>query len=162
MDLNITEMDYNKALEISNWNYEKQFSIYNMNGSEECIKELLHGDYFAVLDNKNNLVGYYGFGAAARVPLGEDLGLYNDDIITDIGLGLNPNLCGHGVGFDFFNCGLNFAKSKLNAKNFRLTVTTFNKAAIKIYLKLGFKKVVSFPAMSSIGEIEFWIMTLVG
>ncbi|KHD36801.1 acetyltransferase [Clostridium acetobutylicum] len=160
LKISVKQMDYETAKQITKWNYEKPFSIYNMNESDECIKELLSGYYFSAYDDKNNIVGYYGFGEAAQIPIGEQLGIYSYKNITDIGIGLNPNLCGQGLGFDFFCCGLDFARNTLCAKDFRLTVATFNKPAIKIYTKLGFKKITSFKAMSTTGEIEFWVMTL--
>ncbi|WP_182629375.1 GNAT family N-acetyltransferase [Clostridium chromiireducens] len=51
--------------------------------------------------------------------------------------------------------GLDFARNKLLAKEFRLTVASFNQRAIKIYQRLGFKKVNYFERISEFGKAAF-------
>jgi RimJ/RimL family protein N-acetyltransferase len=160
MELFIKQMNYNEAKQISEWVYEEPYSIYSMDESDNCIKELLNGYYFSVIDSENNLIGYYCFGESAQVPVGNQFGVYDSRDIIDIGLGIKPNLCGQGLGLDFFSNGLDFARNKLSAKGFRLTVASFNERAIKVYEKLGFRKVNSFKRVSENGEIEFWVMIL--
>lgn len=121
---------------------------------------LLNGDYFSVTDEKNNLLGYYCFGESAQVPVGNQFGVYNDKDITDIGLAIKPNLCGQGLGFHFLSNGLAFAQKRFSVKRFRLTVASFNKRAIKVYEKVGFKKINYFKRISENGEMEFWVMIL--
>ncbi|MCM1989017.1 GNAT family N-acetyltransferase [Oceanirhabdus seepicola] len=160
MELNIKQMNYDEAKEISKWIYEESYSIYSMDDSEDCINELLNGHYFSVSDREDNLVGYYCFGAAAQVPVGNQFGVYDSKDFTDIGLGIKPNLCGQGLGLKFLNRGVDFARNKLSAKEFRLTVAAFNQRAIKVYQRIGFKKVNSFERISESGRIEFWVMVL--
>lgn len=50
MALNIKQMDYENARHISKWTYEEPYSIYSMNKSDNCINELLNGDYYFVSD----------------------------------------------------------------------------------------------------------------
>jgi RimJ/RimL family protein N-acetyltransferase len=153
-------MNYEDAMEISKWIYQEPYLIYSMDGSDSCIDELLNGFYFSVNDEESNLLGYYCFGQSAQVPVGKQFGAYTNDDIIDIGLGIKPSLCGQGLGFDFLSHGLVFARSKLSAIGFRLTVASFNERAIKVYKKIGFKKVNTFIRVSENGEIEFWVMTL--
>ena len=160
MELNIKQMNYNEAKQISKWVYKEPFSIYSMDESDSCINELLNGYYFSVSDKENNLIGYYCFGESAQVPAGNRFGVYDSKDITDIGLGIKPNLCGKGLGLNFFSSGLEFARNKLSSKVFRLTVATFNQRAIKVYERIGFKKVNSFERISESGKIEFWVMIL--
>lgn len=75
-------------------------------------------------------------------------------------MGIKPNLCGQGLGLNFFSSGLEFARSKLSSKGFRLTVATFNQRAIKVYERIGFKKVNSFERISENGKIKFLVMIL--
>jgi hypothetical protein len=89
-------MRHDEAKQISRWIYEEPYSVYSMDESDNCIKELLNGNYFSALDNKNNLVGYYCFGESAQVPIENQFGVYESRGITDIGLGIKPNLCGQG------------------------------------------------------------------
>lgn len=161
MELNIKPMNCDEAKQISKWVYKEQYSIYSMDGSEECINELLNGWYFSASDTKNALVGYYCFGEAAQVPAGNQFEVYASKDFIDIGLGIKPDLCGHGFGADFLTNGLEFAKKKLSVNGFRLTVAAFNKRAIKVYEKAGFKKVNSFYRISDAGKTEFWVMTFI-
>lgn len=159
MKLNIKHMNYDNAKIISRWIYPEPYSIYSMDESDSCINELLNNDYFSVSDCEDNLVGYYCFCESAQVPAGKQLGTYDNKNITDIGLGMKPNLCGKGLGFDFLcNC-LKFARNQLSAKGFRLTVAAFNERAVKVYEKAGFKKINSFERISDAGKVEFLVMT---
>jgi Acetyltransferases len=160
MELNIKQMNYNEAKQISKWVYKKPYSIYSMDGSDNCIDELLNGTYFSVSDRENNLLGYYCFGESAQVPVGNQFGVYDCNDITDVGLGISPNLCGQGLGLKFFNSGLDFARNKLSAKGFRLTVAAFNQRAIKVYQRAGFEKVNSFERKMETGKIDFLVMIL--
>lgn len=160
MELNIRQMNYDEAKQISKWVYKEPYAIYSMDESDNCINELLNGYYFSVLDRENNLIGYYCFGEVAQVPVGNRFGVYDFKDITDVGLGIRPNLCDQGLGLNFFSSGLDFARNKLSAKGFRLTVAAFNQRAIKVYQQLGFKKINSFERISEIGKTEFWVMIL--
>lgn len=124
-----------------------------MNESDDCIGELLNGTYFSVSDRENNLIGYYCFGESAQVPVGNQFGVYDCKDITDIGLGIKPNLCGQGLGLKFFSSGLDFARNNLSAKWFRLTVAAFNQRAIKVYERAGFEKVNSFQRITDTGKM---------
>lgn len=160
MELNVNQMNYNEAKQISKWIYKEPYSIYSMDGSDNCIDELLNGTYFSASDEENNLIGYYCFGESAQVPVGNQFGAYNCKDIIDIGLGINPNLCGQGLGLKFLNSGLDYARNNLSAKRFRLTVVTFNQRAIKVYQKAGFEKINSFERITKTGKIDFWVMIL--
>ena len=160
MELNIKSMNYDEAKQISKWIYNEPYLLYSMDESDECINELLNGDYFSVSDRENNLIGYYCFGESAQVSVGKGFGVYDSKDIIDVGLGMKPNLCGEGLGVNFLNNGLDFVRNHLGAKGFRLTVASFNQRAIKVYEGVGFKKVNSFERISDIGKTEFWVMIL--
>lgn len=153
-------MNYDEAKQISKWVYNEPYSIYSMDESDGCINELLNGYYFSAFDRENNLIGYYCFGESAQVPAGNQFGVYDFKDITDIGLGIKPDLCGQGFGFGFLNSGLDFARNMLSSKGFRLTVATFNQRAIKVYQRIGFKKANSFERISDDRTVEFWVMVL--
>lgn len=160
MKLNIRKMNFDEANKISKWIYQEPYSVYSNDGSDDCINEFLEGEYFSAIDQEDGLLGYYCFGESAQVSAGRQFGVYDDNSIIDIGLGMRPDLCGRGLGFDFFSYGLEFAMSELNVRCFRLTVADFNKRAIKLYEKIGFKKVNHFKRISEIGEMEFSIMVM--
>lgn len=160
MDYFIKEMSKNYAIDISNWTYKEPYNIYNGDRSDEFIQELLDGSYFAVLDEKDKLVGFYCFGIAAQVPSGTQYQVYDDISFVDIGLGMRPDLCSKGKGYDFFLKGLEFAQKKFLTKKFRLTVTLFNKRAIRLYERIGFRKVVAFERKKLDGGMAFLVMKM--
>jgi RimJ/RimL family protein N-acetyltransferase len=162
MKMKIKRMSAREAKQIAAWTYPEPYSLYNMDESETCLKELMNGSYFTVLDGENTLLGYCCFGEPAIVPAGRQFGVYNDDEFTDIGLGMKPGLCGQGLGFDFLANCLAFASKEYKAKRFRLTVAAFNERAIKVYKHMEFRKAGSFIKASEDGDMEFWVMTLEG
>ncbi|WP_291648377.1 GNAT family protein [Clostridium sp.] len=158
MNIEIKQVTDNEARQISKWVYNEPYSIYSLNGNNDCIKELLNGDYYSALDSKCYIVGYYCFGRSAQVQIGHKYGVYDNKDIMDIGIGINPEFCGQGLGEEFLKIGLDFARNEFYAKEFRLTVATFNKRAIKVYQRAGFRKVSSFKRRSHVDVIEFDLM----
>ena len=81
-------------------------------------------------------------------------GAYPENGTVDVGLGMRPDLTGHGRGYAFVSSILKFSLSEYNSNQFRLTVAQFNKRAISLYKKLGFKPIMIFPA----GDVQFLTM----
>ncbi len=160
MNYNIRKMNFHNAKEICNWIYPEPYSIYNLDDSDECLYELLNETYYSVLDEANHLLGYYCFGKAAQIPIAKDFGLYDDENLLDIGLGMNPNLCGQSLGYDFFKTGIEFATNQSSFKGFRLTVADFNHRAIKVYERIGFKEIGRFSRNFEILKMDFIVMVL--
>ena len=158
MKLTIEKMSAETARQISRWAYPEPYSIYSRDESDDCRNELLGGFYFSAYDVAGNLVGYYCFGEAAQVPAGKVFGIYDDTNFMDIGLGMNPALCGKGQGVAFVNAELTFVREKFAVTGFRLTVAAFNQRAIRVYEKAGFRQVNSFVRLSQPGKMEFLIM----
>lgn len=158
MTYSIHQMNIEEAMLISKWKYEEPYSIYSMDGSREAINELLDGSYYSVRDEEANLIGYYCYAESAQVPVGRKFGAYDEKDVTDIGLGMNPALCGQGLGYEFFSNGIEFAQKELGAVKFRLTVAAFNKRAIKVYERAGFRKVTSFERISKDSITVFEVM----
>ncbi len=158
MPYKVVDMSEKYAREIMNWRYEGILSIYNLEENEETLKELLTKEYYAVLDTKNNLIGFYCAGEAATVPYGNEFHIYDNKDFLDIGLGLKPEYIGKRYGYPFLNCCLNFLKKKYNVNQFRLTVFDFNKQAINVYHKAGF---IIENYFKSENGFYFLVMTLV-
>ena len=78
------------------------------------------------------------------MPGGRDANLYGGEDVIDIGLGMKPALTGKGIGKEFFQAGIAFARKEFNAKMFRLSVATFNTRAITLYKNIGFKQGIIF------------------
>lgn len=156
----VRKMAKKQAEDISTWKYAESYSIYDMDGSKEILDELLDGSYYAVTNEKDELIGYFCFGGAAQAPGGKQCGAYLGYDAIDIGLGMRPDLTGKGRGLNFLYKGLEFAKETFSSTNIRLTVATFNKRAIKIYEKSGFKKEKIFKSKTKKGDLEFMLMSI--
>lgn len=154
----IALMDYEHACTIAQWKYEGIYSFYSLDGSVECMNELLNGTYYYVTDEAGGLLGYFCYGRSGQVPAGDKYGAYLNNRFIDIGLGMRPDLCGNGKGLEFIITGLGFGTEWLGAEKYRLTVAAFNRRAIKVYEKAGFRAQMSFTSQSDAGEIEFIIM----
>jgi [ribosomal protein S18]-alanine N-acetyltransferase len=137
------EMIRSYAQNILTWSYEPPYDLYNNDDSEESMNELLNGSYVAVVNENDQLVGFYCTGVSSHVPAGNKYGAY-DIPMLDVGIGLRPELTGQGNGASFFSWVLETIQK--SGEPIRLTVGTFNTRAIKLYEKLGFKKHLEFEA----------------
>lgn len=137
MNLTIVNMDENQAKEILSWKYEKPYDFYNGEINEEGMKELLDGSYKVLTDENKKVFGFFCTGETARIPIGNQYGVYNIKAI-DMGLGMNPKYVGKGYGYDFCSHILNDIKEHNKGIPIRLSVAIFNKRAVHLYENLGF------------------------
>ena len=137
MNMFIDKLTAERADNILSWKYEKPYDFYNNKRSEEGMRELIGGSYYAIVDESRQLIGYFCTGASAQVPIGHQYGVYEEGLV-DMGLGMNPCLTGKGKGYAFCSFILRFLEEKHEDVPIRLTVATFNKRAIHLYAKLGF------------------------
>jgi [ribosomal protein S18]-alanine N-acetyltransferase len=156
----ISKMNEEDAREVCRWCYEEIYSIYSMDGSTECASELLSGSYHCVKDDNNKMIGFYCFGEAAQVPIGNMYEAYKDKDFMDIGLGMRPDLCGKGNGYEFLSKEIEFAKVFLGVEKLRLTVAEFNQRAVRLYEKAGFKRLMDFNRTNENGTTRFIVMEL--
>jgi [ribosomal protein S18]-alanine N-acetyltransferase len=154
----IKEITEQYANEIVGWKYEEPFSVYNLLEDEESIKELLENNYYVVLNEKDDLIGFYCFGEAAQVPYGHQSHVYDEGGYVDLGLGLNPYLTSKGFGKEFVQIGINYCFELYQTDKVRLTVFDFNLRAIKVYDHVGFQAIKQFK--SKYKEHYFIVMTL--
>lgn len=146
------------ASSIAEWVYEEPYSFYNMDGSEECISELMNGDYYYVLNNDNELFGFICTGDSARVAGGHEIGIYNNDKYIDLGLGLSPALTAKGSGVNFLTSCIQFVKKEYHTSSLQLVVAIFNERAIKVYERVGFVKKQLFKSKVGNEEVDFIVM----
>lgn len=143
MKLVLVDMDDALALEILNWRYDPPYDFYNNEQDAETIKELLEDNYFAVMKDDCELIGFYCAGSSAQVPAGVQVGAYLEDDI-DVGVGMAPALTGKGNGVTFFSFVLESLYKTYGNVPVRLTVATFNNRAIRLYENFGFVKEIEF------------------
>ncbi|QRG69314.1 GNAT family N-acetyltransferase [Brevibacillus choshinensis] len=144
-----------EAKEIVTWVYPEPYSFYNVEESEEVMREFLDGTYFSLRDGEDQLMGFFCYGKNAQVPAGRTAGMYEGEDVWDIGLGMKPELTGRGFGRSFLQKGIEFAVQRYSPRQLRLSIASFNKRAIKLYENMGFREVGSFPSK----EVTFRVMT---
>ncbi|MED4016245.1 GNAT family N-acetyltransferase [Sutcliffiella cohnii] len=141
MKLYKDDMNEFYAMEILSWQYEPPYDFYNGEVGREGMMELLVKDYYTILDENKQLVGFFCIGEGAQVPTTD----YNyNNLFVDIGFGLKPDLTGQGSGDDFLSFIMEQAKRMGNCKNLRLTVASFNERAIHLYKKHKFTETTRF------------------
>ena len=129
------------------WHYGGQYSFYDMENDLEDLEEIitpkLRGDkYYQVVDDQDELVGYF---CLERLSEGK----------VEVGLGLRPDLTGRGLGLNFITEIEAFIQNNFNYRIVVLSVASFNKRAIKVYQRAGFKTDGSKLQKSNNGIYEF-------
>ena len=106
--------------ELASWRYPPPYDFYDGDVDEVEKPER----FFAARDETGALVGFYYF--EEKPP---DL---------DYGLGLRPDLVGHGLGLEFFLRGLDYARERYRPRRVFLHVAEFNERARVVYERAGF------------------------
>ncbi len=132
----LVPMTAETAMQISGWTYANEYAVYSFARSDETLRELLCGEYYACLNKSGELIGYVCFGTSARIPTAEEYS-YTPDAL-DMGLGMRPDLCGQGLGYAFIMEAIAFARRELAAGDLRLSVFAGNRRAVRVYTKAGF------------------------
>ncbi len=142
------------AKDICSWNYENEYSVYNLPSYFEAVDK---GYGITKKENRDNYICY----------------IYNEEVIAYInmkkmpdkkiffGIGLRPDYCGKGKGKYFLNDGINEIKNRFPNYLIYLEVRSFNQRAIKAYEKVGFVITETKVKKDSFGnDTEFVIMEL--
>lgn len=119
---------------IATWKYDGEYSFYNNDKTEAKQQWTLNiseeENAFVIYDDNNELIGNCSFD-------------YEDEQYT-LGVQMRPDLTGKGMGTEIVKSILDFGKEKYKFNNIELLVATFNTRAIRVYEKLGFKKIDQF------------------
>jgi len=89
---------------------------------------MLINRYFGVFDKKYKLIGYLGVKA---------INVFKRDAV--LGLVFDPNYTSQGYGTETLETFLEYYFTKMRMKRMYLEVSEFNKRAMKLYEKMGFK-----------------------
>jgi ribosomal-protein-alanine N-acetyltransferase len=149
MRVEIRQMQEEEAQEIATWRYEPPYSFYDADADPDDLalllgKETREGRYFSAFA-EGALVGSFEFKV-------------DGDDVT-IGLGLRPELTGRGLGLEFVEEGMAFARERFGPTRFRLSVATFNERAIRVYERAGFLTLRTFDHATNAGVYPFLEMT---
>ena len=136
-------MNKANARAILYWRYDPPYDLYNSDPdhAEEDVRVLLDPQYayHTLTDKRGDLVAYCCFGPDAQVP-GVDYGLN----ALDIGMGVRPDLTGQGHGLKYAQAVLDFGRRTFAPSACRVTVAEFNKRALRVWDKVGFRAVQRF------------------
>jgi aminoglycoside phosphotransferase (APT) family kinase protein/RimJ/RimL family protein N-acetyltransferase len=135
------------AAEIQTWRYPAPYERYAMTGP------LPVDDYWALVEDTGELIGFRCFGPEGRVP-----GYAYDDTALDTGGGLRPDLTGRGRGAAAIATGLAYGWERFRNDDFRVTVAAFNTRAQRAVEALGFRPEARFRATTN-GE-EYVVLRL--
>lgn len=141
------ETTQEEALIIANeWHYEEPYNFYDLQADIEDYEEFIHPETrkntYSVFRDDNELIGYITFN--------------NNCDSIEIGLGMKPNLTGKGLGECFLNNSIMFTQTLFPSMNrITLRVASFNKRAIKVYKRCGFKEVGKITMDTNGSSYEF-------
>lgn len=148
MNLKIKKIDEGLAKQILGWRYQKPYDFYNNEINEDGIKEMLDGSTQVLFDKKGEVFGFFCTGEAARIPIGHQYGVYQENCV-DIGLGMHPDYVGEGLGYDFCAFIIKYIEEHNKEIPIRLSVASFNRRAIHLYEKIGFVRKANFTTDSA-------------
>jgi [ribosomal protein S18]-alanine N-acetyltransferase len=135
------------AQAIAAWRYPGEYSFYDADADPDDLAELLDPAewgrrYFAADDvPRHELAGFLMVKLTGRV--------------AEIGLGLRPDLTGRGLGESFVRACLRFASAALGAQSYTLAVAAFNRRAITVYERAGFREAGRFEHYTNGGLHAF-------
>ena len=129
------------------WHYNDMYSFYDMENDPEDLEEIITprlraNKYYQILDDKDELAGYFCLERLSEEKV-------------EVGLGLRPDLTGRGLGLNFVKEIEAFIQNNFNYELIILSVASFNKRAIKVYQRAGFKIDGSKLQKSNDGVYEF-------
>ena len=125
-------MDDGDARLIAAWHYCGEYAFYDWDRDPDDLAEILSEEkrnetYYSAIDGDGDLIGFFQVTIESGV--------------ATIGLGLRPDLTGHGFGLSFVLAGMQFASQRYSVERFCLHVAQFNQRAIRTYRKAGFQPV---------------------
>ena len=127
------------------WKYPGIYAFYNMTADPEDYEEIvtaqMRRDYYYQVIDDGKLHGFFA--------------LYQDDDAVELGLGLRPDLAGHGHGETFVRLILNFISEVSAAHVARLAVAEFNERAITVYRRVGFVETRRYEQETNTSIYEF-------
>ncbi|HEX6819259.1 MAG TPA: GNAT family N-acetyltransferase, partial [Ktedonobacterales bacterium] len=145
------------------WRYPAPYDTYDVGEPEQALTEMLdpRSPYFAARDEHGELIGYLCFGTAATVSDAPEPRPFDADGALCFGLGLRPDLTGHGkgLGLAFVRAGLDFARARFAPPAFRLYALTWNERAIRVYERAGFQRVGVRRVVNRHGVLDFLEMS---
>jgi ribosomal-protein-alanine N-acetyltransferase len=148
----VVPMTTDHAADICQWNYEPPYNIYGWMpweqmetlGIEFGDPQLRSEQYVSVVNDQGDLCG---FGQ-----------LFPMEGVVRLGIGMRPELCGHGWGQPFVDVIAQAALDRYPGREVDLEVLTWNQRAIRTYQKSGFTITDTYERMTPTGSKPFYCM----
>ncbi|MGO8947082.1 MAG: GNAT family N-acetyltransferase [Ktedonobacterales bacterium] len=154
MQFSFHPMDRISAAAIVTWHYEPPYDFYDCgsDGEDETTAMIDPTNQFvAIRERKLGLVAFCSFGLDGQVPGGD----YSAEAL-DLGLGIRPDLTGHGWGSTFVAAVIAQAETTHTPKRLRVTIAEFNQRARLVWERAGFHFVQRF--LAEVNETPFIIL----
>ncbi len=143
MNLCLSPLNEDQGRDILRWQYDPPYDLYSMAAEGDTVELAMLTDpdshYYAISDERGELLAYCCFGAEGRVPGGN-----YEMRALDVGVGMRPDLTGQGLGQHYLNAILEFAVRRFSPSTLRVTVAAFNGRALRLCRKAGFQETERF------------------
>jgi [ribosomal protein S18]-alanine N-acetyltransferase len=136
---------------LASWRYQGPWSAYDSQPGDEAISA--QAGFHAVVDDAGSLVGFVCIGQEARV-----LGLAAEDGITDIGVGMRPDLVGRGLGSAFGAVVLDHVHELCGDGPLRVVVQSWNERSLRLARRLGFRETGTHRCEQGGQEVSYTIL----
>lgn len=152
MKMFVDELTEERAKQLCTWKYEGEYSVYNFSWETAveqnwslAIPELRASDFRAVLSEQREFIGFFRMTKHEQGKI-------------EIGLGLRPENCGHGIGKDFVRLITQHTLQQYPDHQVYMEVRTFNVRAVKCYEACGYKTVLKHRKETPWGSNEYFLM----
>ncbi len=135
---------------VATWRYSGPWAVYDMASAQPIFDHL--PDYVAVTSG-GQLVGFCCVGHAARVP-----GLLKEVDVLDVGLGMHPELVGHGRGEELGRTVLEFLATTHPDQQLRAVVQNWNERSLRLTRRLGFEDAGDITAVQNGHRVTYRIV----
>lgn len=148
----VVPMEPSHAENICEWNYKPPYNIYGWMpweqmqalGIEFGDPVLRSQQYVSVVNDPGSLCGF-----AQLFPM---------EGVVRLGIGMRPDLCGHGLGHLFMEVIVQAALKRYPEREIDLEVLTWNQRAIRTYQKCGFTITDTYERRTPTGDRPFYCM----
>jgi [ribosomal protein S18]-alanine N-acetyltransferase len=147
LDVEIRPMTSADAHAIVGWHYPGEYSFYDADADPADLAELLDPAQWGTR--------YFAADELPQHELAGFLVLTLTGSVAVIGLGLRPDLTGHGLGESFVRACMRFATDARGAQSYALTVAAFNRRAVTVYERAGFREVERFQHFTNGAQHPF-------
>jgi [ribosomal protein S18]-alanine N-acetyltransferase len=135
-------MRWRDAWAVAHWRYAGEYAFYDTSFAalvpvmlaQSALRLTGRAIYYSAIDERDELAGVFSF--------------VRDGGTVEVGLGMRPDRTGQRAGLDFVLAGLEFAQQQFAPSRFKLNVATFNKRAITVYERAGFRHIRTFERWS--------------